>query len=140
MKTLRRNTNSDTVINLYTDGSYRNHQGSFAVDGYIGGKRVYSAIYDCKTTSSNETELVAVLHAMFFARTNNLHPVIHTDSKFVHDGAHGLIIKKKMLQLWDLLDNMHQHATITYVKGHDKCERNNLVDKKARNQLRTHFS
>lgn len=137
---LLKNTNSDTVINLYTDGSYRNHQGSFAVDGYIDDNLVYSAICDCKTTSSNETELVAVLYALFFAHTHNLHPVVHTDSKFVHDGAHNLITKTKMLKLWKLLDNMHQHSKIKYVKGHDKCQQNNIVDKKARNRLRTHFS
>ena len=137
---LRKNTNSDTVINLYTDGSYRNHQGSFAVDGYVNDKLIYSAICDCKTTSSNETELVAVLYALFFAHTHNLHPVVHTDSKFVHDGAHNLITKTKMLKLWKLLDDMNHHAKIRYVKGHDKCQQNNLVDKKARNRLRTHFS
>ena len=56
---------------IYTDGSYRDGKGTFAIDIYNDIQRVKEITAICDANSSNKTELLAVLYALHQNKTKN---------------------------------------------------------------------
>ena len=122
---------------IYTDGSYRDGKGTFAIDIYNDIQRVKEITAICDANSSNKTELLAVLYALH--QNKGVPANLYTDSKYVHDIANGNMKAKANKELWALYPQLKGDVNICYVKGHDKCLRNNRVDKRAHTKLKTIF-
>lgn len=123
------------MLEVYTDASADQQHAVIGFMVYENHQLIDSQTRVIKGVHSNLAELLSVL----FVMTVYKQPLnIHCDSTYVVNIFNGTFQAKKHTELWDtafdLLENSHSH--ITYVKGHDKNERNKSVDKLVRQTLR----
>ena len=128
------NMESDSLIKIYTDGACSGNPGPGGWGVFIENSgNVTELSGRDENTTNNRMELKAVIEALKFF-TINSELIIHTDSKYVMDGASRWIInwkknnwktaqKKdvKNKDLWIELDNLLNYHDVSWVwvKGHD---------------------
>ena len=134
---------SDSLIKIYTDGACSGNPGPGGWGVYIENSGNITELSGRdENTTNNRMELKAVIEALkFFTMNSKL--VIHTDSKYVMDGATRWIInwKKnnwktsqknevKNKDLWIELDNLLNSHKVSWawVKGHDGVYGNERAD------------
>ena len=134
---------SDSLIKIYTDGACSGNPGPGGWGVFIENSgNVTELSGRDENTTNNRMELKAVIEALkFFIINSKL--TIHTDSKYVMDGASRWIInwkknnwktaqKKdvKNKDLWIELDNLLNYHDVSWVwvKGHDGIYGNERAD------------
>ena len=146
------NMESDSLIKIYTDGACSGNPGPGGWGVFIENSgNVTELSGRDENTTNNRMELKAVIEALKFF-TINSKLTIHTDSKYVMDGASRWIInwKKnnwktasknpvKNKELWERLDQLNYLKKIKWkwVKAHDTNKLNNEVDLLARQSAET---
>ncbi len=134
---------SDSLIKIYTDGACSGNPGPGGWGVFIENSgNVTELSGRDENTTNNRMELKAVIEALKFFTTNSK-LTIHTDSKYVMDGASRWIInwkknnwktaqKKdvKNKDLWIELDNLLNYHDVSWVwvKGHDGIYGNERAD------------
>ena len=137
------NMESDSLIKIYTDGACSGNPGPGGWGVFIENSgNVTELSGRDENTTNNRMELKAVIEALKFF-TINSELTIHTDSKYVMDGASRWIInwkknnwktaqKKdvKNKDLWIELDNLLNYHDVSWVwvKGHDCIYGNERAD------------
>ena len=137
------NMESDSLIKIYTDGACSGNPGPGGWGVFIENSgNVTELSGRDENTTNNRMELKAVIEALKFF-TSNSKLTIHTDSKYVMDGASRWIInwkknnwktaqKKdvKNKDLWIELDNLLNYHDVSWVwvKGHDGIYGNERAD------------
>ena len=137
------NMESDSLIKIYTDGACSGNPGPGGWGVFIENSgNVTELSGRDENTTNNRMELKAVIEALKFFTTNSK-LTIHTDSKYVMDGASRWIInwkknnwktaqKKdvKNKDLWIELDNLLNYHDVSWVwvKGHDGIYCNERAD------------
>mgnify|MGYP001959071622 FL=1 len=137
------NMESDSLIKIYTDGACSGNPGPGGWGVFIDNSgNVTELSGRDENTTNNRMELKAVIEALKFF-TINSKLTIHTDSKYVMDGASRWIInwkknnwktaqKKdvKNKDLWIELDNLLNYHDVSWVwvKGHDGIYGNERAD------------
>lgn len=125
-------------ITIYTDGSALNNGSSDSGCGWAckliyKGHEIMKSGGD-KGKTNNFMEMTAVLQAMK-AITDRTIPVdVFSDSKYVVETLNGNFKIKKNVELWEeLMTEKEKFADIQFiwVKGHDKNQHNNEVDRQA---------
>ena len=137
------NMESNSLIKIYTDGACSGNPGPGGWGVFIENSgNVTELSGRDENTTNNRMELKAVIEALkFFIINSKL--TIHTDSKYVMDGASRWIInwkknnwktaqKKdvKNKDLWIELDNLLNYHDVSWVwvKGHDGIYGNERAD------------
>ena len=134
---------SDSLIKIYTDGACSGNPGPGGWGVFIENSGSVTELSGRdENTTNNRMELKAVIEALKFF-TINSKLTIHTDSKYVMDGASRWIInwkknnwktaqKKdvKNKDLWIELDNLLNCHDVNWVwvKGHDGIYGNERAD------------
>ena len=134
---------SDSLIKIYTDGACSGNPGPGGWGVFIENSgNVTELSGRDENTTNNRMELKAVIEALKFF-TINSKLTIHTDSKYVMDGASRWIInwkknnwktaqKKdvKNKDLWIELDNLLNYHNVNWVwvNGHDGIYGNERAD------------
>ena len=134
---------SDSLIKIYTDGACSGNPGPGGWGVFIENSgNVTELSGRDENTTNNRMELKAVIEALKFF-TINRKLTIHTDSKYVMDGASRWIInwkknnwktaQKKEVKnkdLWIELDNLLNYHDVSWVwvKGHDGIYGNERAD------------
>ena len=137
------NMESDSLIKIYTDGACSGNPGPGGWGVFIENSgNVTELSGRDENTTNNRMELKAVIEALKFF-TINSKLTIHTDSKYVMDGASRWIInwkknnwktaqKKdvKNKDLWIEIDNLLNYHDVSWVwvKGHDGIYGNERAD------------
>ena len=137
------NMESDSLIKIYTDGACSGNPGPGGWGVFIENSGSVTELSGRdENTTNNRMELKAVIEALKFFTTNSK-LTIHTDSKYVMDGASRWIInwkknnwktaqKKdvKNKDLWIELDNLLNYHDVSWVwvKGHDGIYGNERAD------------
>ena len=137
------NMESDSLIKIYTDGACSGNPGPGGWGVFIENSgNVTELSGRDENTTNNRMELKAVIEALKFF-TINSKLTIHTDSKYVMDGASRWIInwkknnwkttqKKdvKNKDLWIEMDNLLNYHDVSWVwvKGHDGIYGNERAD------------
>ena len=137
------NMESDSLIKIYTDGACSGNPGPGGWGVFIENSgNVTELSGRDENTTNNRMELKAVIEALKFFTTNSK-LTIHTDSKYVMDGASRWIInwkknnwktaqKKdvKNKDLWIELDNLLNYHDVSWGwgKGHDGIYCNERAD------------
>ena len=137
------NMESDSLIKIYTDGACSGNPGPGGWGVFIENSgNVTELSGRDENTTNNRMELKAVIEALKFF-TINSELTIHTDSKYVMDGASRWIInwkknnwktaqKKdvKNKDLWIELDSFVAKHDVkwNWVKGHSGHEKNEIAD------------
>ena len=137
------NMESDSLIKIYTDGACSGNPGPGGWGVFIENSGSVTELSGRdENTTNNRMELKAVIEALKFF-TINSKLTIHTDSKYVMDGASRWIInwkknnwktaqKKdvKNKDLWIELDNLLNYHDVSWgwVKGHDGIYGNERAD------------
>ena len=137
------NMESDSLIKIYTDGACSGNPGPGGWGVFIENSgNVTELSGRDENTTNNRMELKAVIEALKFF-TINSKLTIHTDSKYVMDGASRWIInwkknnwktaQKKNVKnkdLWIELDNLLNYHDVSWVwvKGHDGIYGNERAD------------
>lgn len=125
-------------ITVYTDGSALNNGSSDSGCGwackliYKGREKIKSGSDRGKT--NNVMEMTAVLQAMKSITDKSIPAEVFSDSKYVVETLNGNFQIKKNAELWqELMTEKEKFADIRFmwVKGHDKNEHNNQVDRAA---------
>ena len=137
------NMESDSLIKIYTDGACSGNPGPGGWGVFIENSgNVTELSGRDENTTNNRMELKAVIEALKFF-TINSELTIHTDSKYVMDGASRWIknwkknnwktAQKKDVKnkdLWIELDNLLNYHDVSWVwvKGHDGIYGNERAD------------
>ena len=127
-------------VNIYTDGASRGNPGpgGYGIVMESGSLKKEFAGGFLKTTN-NRMELLAVIVALEKLKTNNVMPVVFSDSKYVVDainqgwvfGWHKKGYKgKKNLDLWRRLLPLYQKfkPKFVWIKGHNNHPQNERCD------------
>ena len=137
------NMESDSLIKIYTDGACSGNPGPGGWGVFIENSgNVTELSGRDENTTNNRMELKAVIEALKFF-TINSELTIHTDSKYVMDGASRWIInwkknnwktaQKKDVKNKDLWIELDKYVEIhnvkwSWVKGHSGHEQNEIAD------------
>lgn len=125
-------------ITVYTDGSSLGNGSPDSGCGwackliYRGHEKVKSGGDVGKT--NNYMEMTAVLMAMRNITNKSIPVEVFSDSKYVVETLNGNYAVKKNVELWkEIIEEMSSFSDIKFfwVKGHDKNQHNNDVDKAA---------
>lgn len=139
-----------SIINVYTDGACSGNPGPGGYGVVIelpNGKTVLHSLFE-KDTTNNRMELGGAIKALqiLLAKYRDCDIVLHTDSKYVHDGITSWIKgwkkrgwrkadKSEVLNvdLWQELDLLNSKLNVewVWVKGHSTNKGNNLADQLA---------
>ena len=127
-------------VNIYTDGASRGNPGpgGYGIVMESGSLKKEFAEGFVKTTN-NRMELLAVIVALERLKTNNVMPVVYSDSKYVVDainqgwvfGWHKKGYKgKKNPDLWRRLLPLYQKfkPKFVWIKGHNDHPQNERCD------------
>lgn len=127
----------DKII-VYTDGSALNNGNPDSGCGwackliYKGNEKMKSGRMVGKT--NNQMEMIAVLMAMKSITNQSIPAEIYSDSKYVVETLNGNYKVKKNVELRNqLLEEKKRFSDIRFIwlKGHDKNQHNNDVDRAA---------
>lgn len=130
-------------ITVYTDGSALNNGSPDSGCGwackliYKGHEKMKSGSDKGKT--NNVMEMTAVLQAMKSITDKSIPVEVFSDSKYVVETLNGYYKIKKNVDLWhELLAEKEKFVEIKFVwvKGHDKNQHNNEVDRRAVEEAR----
>ena len=139
----------NNTINIYTDGACLGNPGpgGWAYLYYLNNEKIFSSGGE-KNTTNNRMELTAAIKSL--QNIPNAHHVnLHTDSKYLINGANEWLEKWKLnnwksssnqkvknIDLWKQLDELLQSHNVdwTWIKGHSGDKFNEEVDEMARNE------
>ena len=139
----------NNTINIYTDGACLGNPGpgGWAYLYYLNNKKIFSSGGE-KNTTNNRMELTAAIKSLQNI-SNAHHVILHTDSKYLINGAKEWLEKWKLnnwkssskqkvknIDLWKQLDELLQSHNVdwTWIKGHSGDRFNEEVDEMARNE------
>lgn len=125
-------------IIVYTDGSALNNGSSESGCGWAC-KLIYKGVEKMKSggdkgKTNNQMEMMAVLEAMKSIIDKSIPVEVYSDSKYVVETLNGKFKIKKNEDLWKLIiseKGKFLDINFIWVKGHDKNQHNNDVDKMA---------
>lgn len=123
---------------VYTDGSTLGNGQSNSACGWAC-KLIYGPWYRMKSggdfgKTNNVMEMTAVLKALQSIHNKNAYVELYSDSKYVVETIHGNFKIGKNQELWEVLLNecrKFPNLHVYWVKGHDKNQHNNDVDRRA---------
>ena len=124
------------MIEIYTDASADGLHAVIGMMVYKGDQMVQEDFRIIKGIYSAQAELLAVAMAVSLFPNEQVH--IYTDSLYVVNVLNKLWKIKKYKELWKTVIDLveRNNSIVTFVKGHDKNDRNNRVDRAVRTKLR----
>ena len=137
-------------LKIYTDGACSGNPGkggwaAIILDEYLNQSNISG---NEKNTTNNRMELTAAIKSLQNI-SNAHHVILHTDSKYLINGAKEWLEKWKLnnwksssnqkiknIDLWKQLDELLQSNNVdwTWIKGHSGDKFNEEVDEMARNE------
>ena len=130
-------------ISVYTDGASSCNPGPGGCACVINdGKNVHSIVKGYRLTTNNRMEIMAILNALEYLKSDNREINIYTDSQYVSNSYNQKWIlkwerdnfrNKKNEDLWRRFIEYSRilNITITWIRGHNGNEYNELCDKLA---------
>lgn len=124
------------MIEIYTDASADGLHAVIGMMVYKDDQMVQEDFRIIKGIYSAQAELLAVAMAVSLFPDEQVH--IYTDSLYVVNVLNKLWKIKKYKELWKTVIDLveRNNSIVTFVKGHDKSDRNNRVDRAVRTKLR----
>jgi ribonuclease HI len=146
-----------SIINVYTDGACSGNPGPGGYGVVIEmpfGRTLLHSAYDPSTTN-NRMELSGAIRALtvLASKYTDYDIIMHTDSKYVHDGITSWIKNWKKrgwrkadksevlnVDLWQQLDFLNSKLQVewVWVKGHSTNAGNNKADELATTAIAMH--
>lgn len=125
---------------IYTDGAYspKFDIGGIGFEIYKNGNKVAQFSKAYKHTTNQRMELMACILALScFKNRSNIQ--LYTDSMYIVGTMTKNWKRKVNLDLWQKLDNLIDKHNIEFfhIKGHDGNERNEIVDRLARQAVQS---
>lgn len=134
-------------LTIYTAGSARKNEniwiGSYAYAIYKNGKAIYQLSSTLHPATQNESELIAVMHAIY--KTRELYPnepiQIYTGSQYVFGGCENVTRIKSNIPLWETFHQLYNkdHMSIQFTSKKDKNAKGKHVAMLAKMKLKTQF-
>lgn len=135
-------------LTIYAAGSARKDQdewiGSYAYAIYEDGKALYQLSSALHPATQNESELIAVMHAVH--KTRELYPnvpiQIYTGSQYVFGGCTSSTRIKSNKTLWDVFHRLYdkENMSIHFTPKKDKDAKGKHVAMLAKMKLKTQFT
>lgn len=134
MSTLKNN-----LLEIYVDGSANGDWGAFAIKIWQGSDCIFTHIQRVRATAP-KCKMLAVAYVLHLFQEKPVNGVIYSDSQYTIDGYYQHIKLNKNIELWEKIHQLkHPTLQLMHVKGHADNERNNDVDKLARQEQRAYY-
>lgn len=136
------------TLSIYTSGSARKNDdkwiGSYAFAIYKNNKAIYQLSTAVHPATQNESELLAAMHAIHYAR--RLYPKdtinLVTGSQYVFGGSKKVTKIKSNQHMWLFFDQLYdsQHVSVEFVPKKEKDTKGKHVAMLAKMKLKTQFA